>query len=381
MVLATILRMLTVCLTLKHSSAWNGASSVLRARTHPAIFMRDDGYFFNGPQASPERNQGGERVIRQKRTVAEPSSEADGSTRRTLLLGLLGAGAWYTSINVVSQKSQQKMAKTVLYDDGDAVTAPALELQLQDLLAGNSSYSQVQELVQALEQTGGPTLAASAPQGRWVLPWVGGWERVWTTQQDASNFGGPARASLGSRAALQLSSARQFVYGPGEGGITVEYLFTPPSTTGAANKAVLLARQGAVSNLGGNFFQLDFPTPLQPYELEGGSSQQLTPLPALPTSEGAPPASGLTMQTTYLSGELWILRSYTDPTQVSVFQRTETRSVLDRRGLVAEGQLKPPDDETIRYGRLLFGETLSDYAGWSDAAQADANQKQKLLSR
>ena len=61
---------------------------------------------------------------------------------------------------------------------------------------------------------------------------------------------------------------------------------------------------------------------------------------------------------------MWILRDAKNTDNVAVFQRTDTRSVTDRRGLVADGQLKPPDDETIRYGRLLFGETLSDYSGW-----------------
>ena len=96
----------------------------------------------------------------------------------------------------------------------------------------------------------------------------------------------------------------------------------------------------------------------------------------------------LTLQTTYLSASTWILRSFSpgsDPKtrtgQISVFRRTETRSVLDRRGLVADGQLKPPDDETIRYGRLLFGESLSDYAGWSEAAEKDSKGKSDLFKR
>jgi len=85
---------------------------------------------------------------------------------------------------------------------------------------------------------------------------------------------------------------------------------------------------------------------------------------------------------------MWILRSYSAegydkvPQQICVFRRTETRSVLDRRGLVADGQLKPPDDDGIRFGKLLFGETLSDYAGWSDAAGGtEAATKDKLLGR
>ena len=47
-----------------------------------------------------------------------------------------------------------------------------------------------------------------------------------------------------------------------------------------------------------------------------------------------------------------------------------------------QGQLKPPDDDGIRFGKLLFGETLSDYAGWSEAAGgSEAATKDKLLGR
>ena len=55
---------------------------------------------------------------------------------------------------------------------------------------------------------------------------------------------------------------------------------------------------------------------------------------------------------------------------MAVFERTDTRSVFDRRGLVADGQLRPPSDESIRYGRLLFGESLQDYQGWEDKETA-----------
>jgi hypothetical protein len=44
------------------------------------------------------------------------------------------------------------------------------------------------------------------------------------------------------------------------------------------------------------------------------------------------------LKTTYLSGTMWIVR---DGDKFVVFQRTDTRAVNDRRGLVADGQLKP----------------------------------------
>ena len=53
--------------------------------------------------------------------------------------------------------------------------------------------------------------------------------------------------------------------------------------------------------------------------------------------------------------------------------------MADRRGLVADGQLKPPDDDSIRFGRLLFGETLSDYNGWESDQKKDSELKDKLF--
>ena len=82
-----------------------------------------------------------------------------------------------------------------------------------------------------------------------------------------------------------------------------------------------------------------------------------------------------------LSERLWILRDARDPNKVSVFQRTETQSVMDRRGLIADKQLKPSNDEATRYGKLLFGETLQDYSGWDDKELIMKAQKDKLLSR
>lgn len=76
---------------------------------------------------------------------------------------------------------------------------------------------------------------------------------------------------------------------------------------------------------------------------------------------------------------LWVLRD--EALRLCIFQRTETRSVMDRRGLVAEGQLKPPADETIRYGRLLFGESQQDYQGWEDKAGSQSSNTDKLLGR
>ena len=52
-----------------------------------------------------------------------------------------------------------------------------------------------------------------------------------------------------------------------------------------------------------------------------------------------------------------------------------------RRGLVADGQLKPSDDEGIRYGRLLFGEDAADYAGWTAEQEKKSSGQARLLER
>jgi len=339
--------------------------------------VNKDGYLEKGPLQYLPPNMGGDRVVRKKKKETKTGTPTS-MVRRTVFALPLVPVAYYASL-LQQDAARKEAAKNVQLEDGDAVTAPGLELELDEVLQSPlPPNAEVARLVQGLEAAGGPQIAASELQGKWVLPWLGGWERVWTSSPgDASLFGGPARATVGRATTLPLVSSRQFVYGPGDGGITLEYLYASP----AAPAKVLLARQGVVQNLGGNFFVLDFPTKFDAFEVENKEGiDYLTQLKDFPVVD--PPAAGLTLQTTYLSSGLWVLRSYVQggpPGEISIFRRTETRSVLDRRGLVADGQLRPPDDETIRYGRLLFGEKLSDYAGWSDAAIKETEQKDKLF--
>ena len=183
-------------------------------------------------------------------------------------------------------------------------------------------------------------------------------------------------------------STRQFIYGPGEGGITIEYLYSAAGAPETAPK-LLLTRPGKVTNLGGLQFRLDFDAPLNEYEVlsnvknakDGTISDALaTGQPLEGGAERAPPMSAM-LRTTYLSERLWIIRDVRDADLVSIFVRTETRSVMDRRGLVADGQLKPPEKEEVRYGGLLFGENLSDYSGWDVKEGKDAASKSRLLVR
>merc|ERR1711871_1388118 len=83
----------------------------------------------------------------------------------------------------------------------------------------------------------------------------------------------------------------------------------------------------------------------------------------------------LFLRTTYLSDRLWIIRDLRDPSIVSVFTRTDTYSVLDRRGVVMEKQLKPSEVEEVRYGSLLFGDSKEEYQGWAErTAEAEATK-------
>merc|ERR1711924_590884 len=116
--------------------------------------------------------------------------------------------------------------------------------------------------------------------------------------------------------------------GPGDGGITIEYLHVAPG-----RPKLLLTRPGNVTNLGGNFFSLSFSQPLLGVEvasLDDGSEKLLTGRPQ--AGSFGPRVEDLVLQTTYLSEGLWVLRS--EDNQLAVFRRTETQSVMDRRGLV-----------------------------------------------
>ena len=175
-------------------------------------------------------------------------------------------------------------------------------------------------------------------------------------------------------------SVRHFVYGPGDGGLTTEYLHASPSSPEGAKR--LLTRQGGVTNLGANLFELSFPSAFKEFEVstnEKGIDALKTGVALEGGAERESAREILRARTTYLSERMWIIRGVDDPSKVAAFVRTETRSVIDRRGLVAEGQLKPPEDEQVRYGGLLFGESLSDYYGWEKKAGKEQATKDKLL--
>jgi hypothetical protein len=267
-------------------------------------------------------------------------------------------------------------------DEGYGASPPALESRLIDLVSYGGSFSDevAAKFVYALEGRGGPELNPSAFEGTYVMPWVGAWRNIWSNMKDFSYFGGPTTdrfRNLKTLSEYKLESARHFIYGPGNGGVTVEYLHSAP---GEKVKR-LLTRAGSVTNLGNRICEFDFPTRLLEFETiteDSGQDQLASSVQLLGGTERDSPAPKRLLKTTYLSPTLWILRDVRPPQKtrsrklvvgdkVFVFQRTNARAVVDQRGLVVDNQLKPPEDDSIRYGRLLFSE--SNYEGW-DGQQA-----------
>ena len=382
----------------------SSAGSLLRSKqVRPQVQMKEDPFWKgmtvqNQMGMEGERvwlNTNGERVVRKKKPKPpKVPGEDDGfgsgifdSEERRLLLGLLGTGVTIQVALRLLFPSQQRRGRGVDFDaydasalEGDAVNRPALEVQLEDVVTGKiaGDSATIRNLVTVLEGQGGPSLMAASRRGKWAVPWVGGWQRLTTSETDSSFLGGPIKTSVKG---LELVSCRHFIYGPGEGGFINEYLYAPSGQTAESapsTSKLLLSRSGTLDNLGDNEFEIDFLEPLQAFQLDTDERGVDYLRLAAKDSGAGDIASKPRLQTTYLSGTMWIVRQ---GDKFAVFQRTDTMSVNDRRGLVADGQLKPADDETIRYGRLLFGESLSDYAGWEAKQSKDAASKSRLLER
>ena len=364
-----------------------------------------------GWEASTAGAGKGERVVRRRENEPGPTAfSSPNDQRRVLLIGaaVFGVAGLSSTLGVGAQRAAREPEEetALYYDDGDCVTPPGLEVELEAAVANAAvaagsaaapaDAETVRNIVLQLEAAKGSQFAAAFNQGRWVIPWVGGWERVWADDPDASFVGGPARASLAlttdrTRSAPVMApggdvyrqgGARLFVYGPGVDGACVEYTY---EASGVRDK-LLLTRTGSVDNEGGNVFRLAFASPFKPYEVTTlRSADGEYEYGALPTFETLPTrgidlsqAAEVECKTTYLSERLWVvcgadgeiaiyivsrrgsvLTAGTYLIQVRgadgqlvVWRRTETRRVEDRRGLVADGQLKPNADESIRYGRL-----------------------------
>ena len=290
------------------------------------------------------------RAERLAKKAAEGGDKEPFPVRRALLLGLLAQPVFFTmgsSLRAKPQVDSKTAAMLASALDGDAVTRPAIEEQLEDVVMGripSEGMKTISNLVSVLESQGGPSLMAASRRGKWAVPWVGGWQRLTTSETDSSFLGGPIKTSVKG---LELVSCRHFIYGPGEGGFINEYLYAPSGQTAESaplTSKLLLTRSGTLDNLGDNEFEIDFLEPLQAFQLDTDERGVDYLRLAAKDSGAGDIASKPRLQTTYLSGTMWIVRK---GDKFAVFQRTDTRSVNDRRGLVADGQLKPADDETI----------------------------------
>ena len=111
--------------------------------------------------------------------------------RRALLLGLLAQPVFFTmgsSLRAKPQVDSKTAAMLASALDGDAVTRPAIEEQLEDVVMGripSEGMKTISNLVSVLESQGGPSLMAASRRGKWAVPWVGGWQRLTTSETDS----------------------------------------------------------------------------------------------------------------------------------------------------------------------------------------------------
>ena len=105
------------------------------------------------------------------------------------------------------RRGREDEAYTASALEGDAVTPPAVEEQLEAVVRGDvpgTDSATIKNLVGVLESQGGPALGAASRNGRWAVPWVGGWQRLCTSDDDQSFIGGPGgkrlRGAVGAKA-------------------------------------------------------------------------------------------------------------------------------------------------------------------------------------
>ena len=161
---------------------------------------------------------------------------------------------------------------------------------------------------------------------------------------------------------LSLVSARQYIWGPAEGGITTECVVRTARVGTAEASEVVLTRTGSVANLPGAEVRLDLSSPMAAYRVSsaggaGGAGAgaaaagAAAAAPALGAAvplgtlgvRTSPAGGGPVRRTTYLSERLWITRSGCvdcgDASELAVLRRTE-----------AELAIRPPPKSL--YGRV-----------------------------
>ena len=255
------------------------------------------------------------------------------SVRRALIVG--GAGV-YTSC-VASHEASAAAAGAVVVDEDESQEARLAQL----LVAGGALGARLSKpqaaaaeaLIEMLEARGGTQLGAATGEGLWELPFMGGWDVLLARP---SFVGGPAGGILptggGKTGRLALFSARQFIWGPGEGGTTTECVYSSVAESGSAEaEAIVLTRTGSVINLPATDLRLDFATPVSARRAAATITTTATVAAApplgslvLPESVGlvSPAGGALLRRTTYLSERLWVTRS-SDDGGLAVLRRTD----------------------------------------------------------
>ena len=218
-----------------------------------------------------------------------------------------------------------------------------LEAQLLETLSSERRESAtIRRLISELEISRGRQQRAGWGQSdsRWDLPYIGAWDILYDNNE---------------RPPENLVSARQWIYGPGEGGFAAECTFA--NDPHSRMPTVLITRLGAVVKLQGPDLRLDLDGVARAYQLAYSSRQTAlrqkadgrwesveiessTSMPvvgdALP-SQSSPrlctSAAGL-QRTTYLSDTVWIVRSARTggDQEPTVLLRTQAEALRPQNG-------------------------------------------------
>jgi hypothetical protein len=120
----------------------------------------------------------------------------------------------------------------------------------------------VEALVRLLESTRGRQQRAGWGQSdsRWDLPFIGAWDVLYSTNQAV--YGGLPSETLFAQPPPLLRTARQWVYGPGDGGLALECEYAQLSASGGTDtplrSSILLTLKGSVDKAEGSALSLNF---------------------------------------------------------------------------------------------------------------------------
>lgn len=207
-----------------------------------------------------------------------------------------------------------------------------LEEELQDMLRASgapaavlspSQMADIDSVVGRLERLRGRQQRAGWGQSdsRWDMPFIGAWDVIYATEQ-------ASYATSGAQG--RLVSAREWIYGPGEGGAATECVYATAS--GLPSGSLLITRASAVTKLPDSLLRLDVAPAARAYALtyssrEARRLQQADGSWATVTRDvnrANAPAAGVLLandaslkqcwprggvrRTTYLSDTIWIER-------------------------------------------------------------------------